>query len=233
MKRSLETVRAGRARMPGRLTTGAACLLLLSGALLACDSPPPQAWAPPAVLDPKVLAAQQELGRAFVVFSRTEMVIDQLDVPVAAQVQVGSRPSPATMASNAPEVVSVEADGRLVAHREGTARLRASTGGPELIVSVRLASLAGPTSGRTAQEGGLPVAHLSVRPPRARLHLGDVQTFEALTAAGPFPVTWSTSNEVVVAHLQDHVFQGTAPGMAQVCANAAGSRACAVVEVTP
>ena len=233
MRREAEARDAGSASRGSALARHILGLALASGAVLACDAPPPQAWAPPAVQDPRVPALQQELARPFVVFSRAEMSIEQLDVSVDAPIQVGSRPSPATMVSSAPEVVSVQADGRLVAHREGAAHLRASTGGPELIVSVRLASFAETKAGEAEKPGGRPVGGLSVRPTRAKLHLGDVQAFEALSPAGPIPVSWSTSSEVIVAHLQDHVFQGTAPGAARICATAAGGRACAVVEVTP
>lgn len=118
--------------------TSAVLLAILAS---ACEPPaPPQTWAPPVTPAPQIAEVQQQLARPFVVFASAELEIDQIGEPVATPVQVGSRPSPATMASDAPDVVSVEVDGRLLARRAGRARLRAATGGPELVVTVRLAS---------------------------------------------------------------------------------------------
>ncbi len=229
-----------RRRGPGSAGPGAAGAVLALAALLGCDPGPPQAWAPPATPDPGIAGVRQQLDRPFVVFSRAELEIDRLGEPVLAPILVGSRPSPATMTSDTPEVVSVEADGRLLAHREGRAGLRSPSGGPVLTVTVRVASAAtqggasaDQAGGANANAAGPPTGPLSLRPARAQVRLGQIQTFEALTPQGPVAVSWSSSDERVVAHLQDHLFQGTEPGLAQVCARTTGRRVCADVEVTP
>jgi hypothetical protein len=231
--------RDGRGSAPGRFAglAGAVGLLVATAAAVGCNAPtPPQAWAPPATPDPRIAEVQGQLARAFVVFSGAALEIDRVGEPVAAPVLVGSRPSPETMTSDAPDVVSVETDGRLLAHREGRASIRSASGGPSLAVTVRIASAGDKRAAAAAEKSGGAgdvLGSLTLRPPKARLRLGEIQTFEALTPRGPVPGSWSTSNDRVVAHLQDHVFQGTEPGQAQVCARAAGRRACAAVEVTP
>jgi len=76
------------------------------------------------------------LDRAFVVFLAPALTVGELAGRVRPPVTVGSRPSPATMASSAPEVVSVEADGSLVPRRAGRAEIRALGGKSQLEVTV-------------------------------------------------------------------------------------------------
>lgn len=218
---------------PRRQHRAARASLLAVIALAGCEPALPSASAPPAAPDPKVAELQRQLDRPFVVFSAARLEIDRLGEPVAAPITVGSRPTQETMASDAPDVVSVEADGRLLARREGRARIRSYTGGPELLVTVRVASVEERSGATTASGASLPVGPLSLRPAGARLRLGQIQAFEALTPRGPVAGSWSSSNDQVLAHLQDHLFQATALGRATVCASAAGGRSCAPVEVTP
>jgi len=103
-----------------------------------CQEPPPEAWAQGAP-SPQVAEVQRQLAIPFVVFASPALELARLGEPVDAPVTVGSRPSPEVMWSDAPGVVSVEADGRLVAHREGRARVSARNGGPSLEVVVRVA----------------------------------------------------------------------------------------------
>jgi hypothetical protein len=215
-----------------QVVMAAAAALVLSS-LAACEAPVPQAWAPPARPDPQVAANQARLARPFVVFAEETLQIDRLGDPVAAPITVGSRASPETMSSDAPEVVSVEPDGRLLAHGQGRATIRASTGGPLLRVEVAAVSEQADGETGSKSEGGRGAGAPTILPAKARLRPGEVQAFQALTPAGPLVGAWSSSDERVVAHLQDHLFQGLEPGRARVCVLAAGRSACAAVEVTP
>src|SRR5882672_1011227 len=71
--------------------------------------------------------ATTDAKHAFVVFSQPKLFLAALN-PVAAPVVPGSTPSPATMASSNPEVVSVQPDGTLAPHRNGKATIRAAQG---------------------------------------------------------------------------------------------------------
>jgi hypothetical protein len=71
-------------------------------------------------------------------FSKREMVIDRLAEPRRLPVAVGSRPGPETIATSDASVVSILADGRVVAHRNGVAVLSVRGGsGADLHVLVR------------------------------------------------------------------------------------------------
>lgn len=80
------------------------------------------------------------VDKPFVAFKEPSVSIDRLELPVAAAVAPGSSPSPATMVSDTPDVVSIQADGTLVAHRNGRATIRALQGGGSLTVEVIAAS---------------------------------------------------------------------------------------------
>jgi hypothetical protein len=103
---------------------------------IGCYSEPPDQRASAAA----ATAPSQPPGE-FVVFSRERLVISQLGVAVPAPVTVGSSPSEATLASEAPDVVVVTAAGELVGRRNGTAKVRNLTkAGGFLEVEVRGAS---------------------------------------------------------------------------------------------
>lgn len=133
---------------PANLLAGLAAAAVLH----ACGNPSPKVEpgsAPPVPpqlapaseqqtrLDARLEQARRELDRDFVVFAAPGLVIDRLGSPVAAPVTVGSRPGPRTMTSDDPDVVSVGADGTLVAHRQGTTRVRSEGSGSSLTVVVR------------------------------------------------------------------------------------------------
>lgn len=103
--------------------------LLLSG-VLGCGGQSPAG-------SRQIEVDRARLDRAFVVFSSPRLVIDRLGIPVAAPVTVGSRPSPGTLASDTPEIVSIDASGALVAHRNGIATVRATGSDSVLQVEVR------------------------------------------------------------------------------------------------
>lgn len=109
----------------------------LAASLAACQAEAP--GTPPAAGDEhqrRVEEVRAQLDRDFVVFRESELRIEQLEAPVPAPITVGSRPSPVTMASSAPEVVSVQPDGALVAHRAGSAVIQAAGTGSRLTVVV-------------------------------------------------------------------------------------------------
>ncbi len=72
----------------------------------------------------------------FVVFTQPELAISRWLEPIALPVTAGSKPSPATIRSDAPEIVSIEPNGRLVAHADGMTIVRASGTGSTLRVRV-------------------------------------------------------------------------------------------------
>ncbi len=87
------------------------------------------------------MAAEGPVRTPFVLFSAESLVIDRLGAPVPVPVAVGSTPSPQTIASDAPDVVSVGPDGSLLGHRNGRATLTARGGlGSVLVVQVLAAS---------------------------------------------------------------------------------------------
>lgn len=120
----------------------AACIVGLL--VTACEQPPPPSLPgapapskPQVLLEERLAHAKQELGREFVVFAEQRIVIDRLDSPRAPPVTVGSRPGPETMSSDDPSIVTVEPNGALVAHRDGSAQVRAPGSGSALMVIVR------------------------------------------------------------------------------------------------
>ncbi len=155
----------------------------------------------------------------FVVFRQPELVIDQIEVPVPAPVTVGSRPSPATMSSDAPDVVSVGQDGRLVAHRSGRATIRALGAGSSTLAVQVLAASAG-----------------VVEPPALTIPPGAEGSLKFLVAGGgeeapPAAVKWFTSDPEVALIERGRVRAGRKPGVTRVTAIYGGARAGATVTV--
>ena len=106
--------------------TGAARALLavLVLAAAACDGT-------------RTSSAPAPTGRTeVVVFDRQDLAIDRWTKPVPPPVLPGSAPSPATMVSDAPGIVSVEENGDLVAHANGTTVVRSVGSGSTLRVRV-------------------------------------------------------------------------------------------------
>jgi hypothetical protein len=104
----------GQAAGAGTRAALLAAVGLLAASLGACgDRPPPEAGGEAAA---KVAGATSAPAEAFVVFTSSSLTIDRLEVPVPVPATVGSTPSPLTLSSDAPEVVSVDASGALVGH---------------------------------------------------------------------------------------------------------------------
>jgi len=96
--------------------------------------------------------AEQAPNREFAVFTQRNITLVLGDAPVAAPVTVGSRASPETVASDAPAVVAVRADGALVARQAGKVTLRGVGTGSTLAVVVIEPWTPGTTASRTGAE---------------------------------------------------------------------------------
>jgi hypothetical protein len=72
-----------------------------------------------------------------------------------------------------------------------------------------------------------------ISPTRPKARSGELLSFEARSRAGPLFAEWSTSDERVVAKLQENVFRAMERGEASVCATIANQRVCTRVGVTP
>lgn len=134
-----------------------------------------------------------------VVFAASELVIDELEVPTAVPVSIGSSPSRATLSSSAPDVVSVLVDGRLQAHRNGTATIRAASSSLHVTVRTVTALRIEPTSIDLA-----PGQEVSLRV------LGDERVLDAAA------VRWFVSNPTAVSIIDGRARGGFATGVATV-----------------
>ena len=187
-----------------------ACLLLAS--LLGCsrerDDPPPA-----------LQASVPREEKAFVVFSRTELVIDTLGAPIPVPVTVGSSPSAATLSSDSPDVVSVDGNGALVAYRNGIAVVRAASG-----ASLRV------------QVDVVDVRSLFIEPRRLVLRAGATGRLRLLAGPEkheipPDRIGWRTSDPGVATLLGSEVMAGPRPGRARITARFGGQEAEAVIVV--
>ncbi len=106
---------------------------MLAATLAACGGS-----APALPVQQKVgpVAGEAAIDKPFVGFQQSSLTISRLETPVAPPVTPGSMPSPTTIGSDSPEVVGIQADGSLVAHRNGRATIRALQGGGTLAVEV-------------------------------------------------------------------------------------------------
>ena len=207
---SAAQVRGGLARRSVHVTLATAVL-----ALVACgrDASAP-APVPPRPLAPAI--GESPVDRPFVVFRDRELLIDRLEVAVPAPVSVGSRPSADTMASDSPEVVSVDPSGALVAHRPGSTVIRSLHGeGSALAVRVEP-----PRPGSPSRLGNdaRPSSTFRIQPTKARLARGAVKLFEARSPTGPLVAEWRSKGPKVVGPLAGGLFEGRSPGKTSVCA---------------
>lgn len=106
---------------------------LIAAGMTSCGNPSP---APPAAGTVGPEAGEAAVDKPFVGFRQATLAIDRFETPVALPVTPGSSPSSTTLASDAPDVVSIQADGSLVAHRNGRATIRALQGRGTLAVEV-------------------------------------------------------------------------------------------------
>lgn len=142
--------------------------------------------------------------RPFVVFLDRSLFIGRLEMPVAPPVTVGSSPSPATISSDAADIVSIDPSGRLVAHRSGSTVIRAAETGSILQVEVRDAEAFRATPQK------LELAHGGEASVRIATRDG--------TAVPPLAMTWATSAPDVATVSNGVVRAGTRPGTAHIVA---------------
>ncbi len=152
-----------------------------------------------------------------VVFTRDRIAIDQLDTAVHPPVTVGSQPSPAMLASDAPDVVTVAPDGGLVAHRAGTAIVRSVNGG-QLTVDVR------------------PIAKLAIDPPRIQIRPGGELVLRLVDPSSGSEIPagaaqWLTRSPEIAAVDAGLVRAGRRAGTTQIMARYGGRSVIAVVVV--
>lgn len=155
------------------------------------------------------VAGEAAVDKPFVGFRQASLTIDRLEVPVAPPVTPGSGPSPATLASGAPDVVSIQADGSLVAHRNGRATIRALQGGGTLTVDV------------------FAVAGLRAEPPTLRVGTGmaALPVLKAGEAVIPADSASWYSNAPDVAMVEDgRIRAGPAKGIATLTAVYGGEK---------
>lgn len=159
-----------------------------------------------------------EATAPFVVFSATEFTIDRLGVPVPVPATVGSSPSPQTLASDAPEVVSVDATGSLVGHRSGRATVRTADGRSSLEVEVKAVSAF-----------AVVPARLGLRPGgKGRLRLVAAGSGEELPGAA---AQWASDAPEVALVFGGEVEASGRPGTSNVLVTYGGQSARAVVVV--
>jgi hypothetical protein len=145
-------------------------------------------------------------------------VIDRLEEARELPVAVGSRPSPATVASSDESVVSITPDGRALAHRNGTAVLSVRRGsGPVLTVLVRA------------------VTSIAVDPPTLALAPGNEARLRVLTETGDelpgSAVEWATDAPAALL-LRGGLVKAFAPGTHTVRVRYGGAEATIPVTVT-
>ena len=154
-------------------------------------------------------AGEAPVDRPGVAFRQASLAIDRVGIPVAPPVTPGSSPSPATLASDAPDVVSIQPDGTLVANRNGRATIRALAGGGSLTVDV------------------LAVSGLRAEPPTLRVGPGLAALPVLKSGAVTIPagsVSWF-SNTPDVAMVEDgRVRTGPTKGTATLTAVYGGER---------
>ena len=164
-------------------------------------------------------AAAAPAPERFVVFTAPTLIIDRLGVPVAAPVTVGSAPGPDTMSSDAPEIVGIDATGKLVAHRNGRAAIRTLNGrGAVLRVDVRA------------------VSALAVVPPRLVLRPGGAGQLRLVAGGSGEPIPpeaaqWGSDAPGVAVVIAGTVEAADRVGTANVLVTYGGQSARAVVSV--
>lgn len=130
--------------MPALRTGGLALALCVAGGCQVVVPEQPE--------DPARLQRGAAEHREFVVFAQRVLRIETLGVPIEPPVTVGSLASATTMASDAPEVVTVTPDGRLLALKAGRTRVRGTGTGSVLEVEVAAQALTPTIASQTIPE---------------------------------------------------------------------------------
>lgn len=189
--------------MHGRI---AFVLLTVAGMVASACSPPPASPAAAANTPPQKRATPQ----AFAVFSKSDLYVAAFEEPVAAPLVPGSTANDSTLRASSPDVVSVNGDGRLVAHRAGTAIIEGS--GSKLTVHVL--DLGG---------GLLRARALSMSP-------GETRSIETASGVPASELRWATSDPDI-AVVRDGVVEAAGPGTAKIIASLGDAQETATVTV--
>ena len=192
-----------------KLTPAAA---LLMSALVGCSDRAGQS-APPAEAQSGLTAAVT--NRKHAVFHDRALVITTLESPIS--VMVAGVASPDTLISSDPDLVSVNADGTLIAHRYGSGTVR-SAPNPYSVLSVDV---------RQIQSLQLSPSELNLRPGEVvqlRL-LADGQPLEAESAQ------WTSDNIAIARADRDIIHATPFPGRTTIRARVGNSVAVASVAV--
>ncbi|HEY2028891.1 MAG TPA: Ig-like domain-containing protein [Myxococcales bacterium] len=143
------------------------------------------------------------------------MSIDRIEKPVAPPYAAGSARGGGLLSSSNPAVVEADANGMLVAHRNGTATIR-SRNGVTLEVSVRAAHA------------------LRIEPPRLALKVGAEQVVEIKADGEPVDgraIRWLSEDPSVAVGTKLKVIAGRSPGLATLTATLGDARATLPVQV--
>ncbi len=196
-----------------RNPTQALWLLVVLSAV-GCGSPGQEAGGAPPADRPDAGSA----SRPFVVFHRDRVTLDRLESPTPPPVAAGSHPGPETMVSDDPTVVSVNAAGDLVGHRNGLTAIRTRHGeGSMLVVEVA------------------DVGAIRLEPERLELRPGQEARIQVVGSDGrPVPVEgiqWGASAPRRAHVVGGKVIAGGETGVAKVLARVGGRVAEAEVVV--
>lgn len=151
-------------------------------------------------------------------FAQSGLVIDRLGQPVMLPVVVGSRPSPETIYSSDDNVVTVNDDGSVQAHRNGAVEIR-TRGGKSRVLSVLVRS----------------VSSIRIVPVSSTTRPGEEVRLRVMAGAGedeipPQAVVWSTSAPGI-GLIRDGVLRAWKPGSLRVRAQYGAAEAFADAEV--
>jgi hypothetical protein len=195
-----------------RLHTATSLLFCILTSCGRPDAPP----APSKVLGPKI--GESMLDRPFASFRERALIIDRLESPVPVPLTPGSTASSTTLVSDAPDVVTVAADGSLVAHRNGSVVVRSLPAGGALNVTVLEAK-------------GLRARPASVEAAPGWAPMPEIRSGEAILPAAA--VTWYSDAPSVAMVEDGRVRTGPAMGVATLTAVYGGEQARVVVNVSP
>lgn len=93
---------------------------------------------------------------------------------------------------------------------------------------------AGDAVGKLAVRVAVPASlHLRVSPPSARMRIGQVRVFQAISEQGGVRAAWSASDSTVLASIGEGLFEAKRRGRVKVCAQALDRTSCSDVEVAP
>jgi hypothetical protein len=135
------------------------------------------------------------------------MVIDRLEAAIPVPAVVGSAPSQQLLSSAAPEIVSIDAAGNLVAHRAGRAEIRSANDPATLLVDVHVAT------------------YLRVEPAEPTIAMGAAVPLRVFSDDGEVPaaaVSWAFTDPEIARVDGSSLIGGHTQGSARVIATYGG-----------